>query len=93
MECVSAVSTLKKQQHPNDIILKEHDVVIKDKKEIANIFNDYFVNIARDLNEITGKILPPIQVQLPFTRTLLNSLTRIVSASNLQAKYKLSSYY
>lgn len=25
-----------------------------DKKAIANIFNDYFVNIARGLNEITG---------------------------------------
>ena len=29
-------------------------MVIKDKKEIANIFNDYFVNTARDLIEITG---------------------------------------
>ena len=35
------------------MILKEHDVVIKDKKEIANIFNN-FVNTARDLIEITG---------------------------------------
>ena len=40
--------------HPNYVILKEHDVVIKDKKEIANFFNDYFVNTARDLTEITG---------------------------------------
>ena len=29
-------------------------MVIKDEKEIANIFNDYVVNIVRDLNEITG---------------------------------------
>ena len=28
--------------------------MIKDKKEIANIFNDYFVNTARNLVEITG---------------------------------------
>lgn len=28
--------------------------MIMDKKAIANIFNDYFVNIARGLNEITG---------------------------------------
>ena len=29
-------------------------MVIKDRKEIANIFNDYFVNIAKDSNEIIG---------------------------------------
>lgn len=57
----------KKHQHPNDIILKEHDVVIKDKTEIANVFNDYFVSNARDLNEITGNYAEdfakaPIQV-------------------------------
>ena len=34
----------KKHQHPNDIILNEHDVMIKDKKEITN---DYFVNSLR----------------------------------------------
>ena len=36
------------------MILKEHNVVIKDKTEIASVFNDYFVRNARDLNEITG---------------------------------------
>ena len=35
-------------------MLKENGAVISDKKGIANIFNDYFVNIARGLNEITG---------------------------------------
>ena len=40
-------SCTRKQKHPNDITLKEEGAVITNKKEIAQIFNDYFVTIAR----------------------------------------------
>ena len=33
----------------NDIILKEGTEIITDKSRIANIFNDYFVNIANHI--------------------------------------------
>ena len=35
-----------------DIILKENDRIISDKKEIANLLNDYFVHIADSMPEI-----------------------------------------
>ena len=38
-----------KSKQANDIFIKENDVVINQKKDIAEIFNNYFVNIADDL--------------------------------------------
>lgn len=35
-----------KTKQANDIILKENDIVISDQKEIAGLFNNYFVQIA-----------------------------------------------
>ena len=46
----------KKSTQANDIILKEHDIVITDKKQIAELFNSYFVNIADGVPEITEQI-------------------------------------
>ena len=46
----------RKSTQANDIILKEHDVVITDKKQIAELFNSYFVNIADGVPEITEQI-------------------------------------
>ena len=41
------------QEYDLRIILKEHDVVITDKKQMAELFNSYFVNIADGVPEIT----------------------------------------
>ena len=42
-----------KSKQANDIILKENDRIINDKKEIANdLLNDYFVHIADSIHEI-----------------------------------------
>ena len=42
-----------KSKQANDIILKENDRIINDKKEIANdLLNDYFVHIADSMREI-----------------------------------------
>ena len=41
-----------KSKQANDIILKENDRIISDKKEIANLLNDYFVHIADSMPEI-----------------------------------------
>ena len=38
-----------KSKQANDIFIKENDVVINQKKDIAEIFNNYFVNIADGL--------------------------------------------
>ena len=38
-----------KSKQANDIFIKENDVVINQEKDIAEIFNNYFVNIADDL--------------------------------------------
>ena len=37
----------------NDILLKEDGNFINDKKVLAELFNDYFVNILEDANKIT----------------------------------------
>ena len=39
-----------KSKQANDIILKENDRIISDKKEIANLLNDYFVHINNNNN-------------------------------------------
>ena len=36
----------------NDITLIENDVVITDKKELAELFNNYFVHIVDDVQDI-----------------------------------------
>ena len=38
-----------KTKQANDIIIKENDVVISDKREIAKIFNAHFIQIADDV--------------------------------------------
>ena len=38
-----------KTNQANDIIIKENDVVISDKREIAEIFNAHFIQIADDV--------------------------------------------
>ena len=43
----------RKSTQANDITLKEHDVVITDKKQMAELFNSYFANIADGVPEIT----------------------------------------
>ena len=44
---------LHSRKSTHDIILKEHDVVITDKKQMAELFSSYFVNIADGVPEIT----------------------------------------
>ena len=41
------------QEYDLGIILKEHDVVITDKKQMAELFSSYFINIADGVPEIT----------------------------------------
>ena len=43
----------KKSKQANDIILKENDVIITDKKQIANAFNEHFIHITDGLVEIS----------------------------------------
>ena len=98
--CISRFYTPQKLQHPNDIILKVHDVVIKDKTEIANVFNDYFVSNARDFNEIKGNYAEDhfCQGTHPSIITIHKNNTKqrdqdCFSFQLTKTKYKLSSYY
>ena len=42
----------KKIKQANDIILKENDAVVSDKKEISELFNDHFVHVVDGVAEI-----------------------------------------
>jgi len=42
----------RKSKQANDILLKEQNTVISDKQQIADTFNDHFVNIAIGAPEI-----------------------------------------
>ena len=44
-----------KSEQANDIILKENNRIISDKKEIANLLNDYFDHIADSMPEILSR--------------------------------------
>ena len=46
-----------KSEQANDIILKENNRIISDKKEIANLLNDYFDQIADSMPEILSREL------------------------------------
>ena len=35
----------------SEIILSENDKIISDQKEVCNIFNSYFVNVAKDIGK------------------------------------------
>lgn len=43
----------RKSNQANDIILKENENIITDKKQVAEIFNEFFVNIANQAGEVT----------------------------------------
>ena len=44
----------KSSKQANDITLIENNMVITDKKELAELFNNYFVHIIDDVQDITG---------------------------------------
>ena len=35
----------------SEIILSENDKIISDQKEVCNVFNSYFVNVAKDIGK------------------------------------------
>ena len=41
----------------NEVILCENEKIVSDQTEVCNIFNKYFVNVAKDI----GNNSPPIQ--------------------------------
>ena len=43
---------LRSSKQANDIMLVENDVVITDRKELAELFNNYFVHIIDDVQYI-----------------------------------------
>ena len=41
----------KARKGQSSIVLKEKDQIITDEKDVANIFNDFFVNVAKDIGQ------------------------------------------
>ncbi|CAH3173398.1 unnamed protein product [Porites lobata] len=77
----------KKSTQANDMILKEHDVVITDKKQIAELFNSYFVNIADGVPEITEQIYGKGFDAHPSIQAIFNNNEQIAARNNFAFQY------
>ncbi|MCG7879365.1 MAG: hypothetical protein N0C90_23980, partial [Candidatus Thiodiazotropha endolucinida] len=42
----------------NEIILSENNKIVSDQKEVCNIFNQYFVNVAKDIGDTSLQFKP-----------------------------------
>ena len=72
-----------KSKQANYIILKENDRIISDKREIANLLNDYFVHIADSMPEII----------IPASKQSMNTGALVLQLASLfieQVKPRLS---
>ena len=77
----------RKSTQANDIILKENDVVITDKKQIAELFNSYFVNIADGVPEITEQIYGKGFDAHPSIQAIFNNNEQIAARNNFAFQY------
>ena len=57
----------------NDILLKEDGNFINDKNVLADLFNDYFVNILEDVNEITEMDYGTDFIEHPSIRAIMHN--------------------
>ena len=57
----------------NDILLKEGGNFINDKNVLADLFNDYFVNILEDVNEITEMGYGTDFIEHPSIRAIMHN--------------------
>ena len=75
-----------KHSHSNDINLIEDNNFVRDKKEIASIFNDFFVNIASNVHELNNDFFSngfSDHSSFFILRTLCKTMTVLtISASN-----------
>ena len=39
----------------NEVILCENEKIVSDQREVCNIFNNYFVNVAKDIGNDTSQ--------------------------------------
>jgi hypothetical protein len=62
-----------KSKQANDIFIKENDVVINEKREIAEIFNNYFVNIADGLVDNREHDYAPNFGDHPSVQSIINT--------------------
>ena len=77
----------------NDIILKESAEIINDKSRIANIFNDYFVNIANHIETPTKKVYGRDFADHPSVMAIIVAVSVPVFLFHLQTLPALSNYY
>ena len=77
----------RKSTQANDIILKEHDIVITEKKQIAELFNSYFVNIADGVPEITEQIYGKGFDTHPSIQAIFNNNEQIAARNDFAFQY------
>ena len=75
----------------NDIILKEGAEIITDKSRIANIFNDYFVNIANHIEAPSEEAYGRDFADHPSVMAISGSVSS--SFFHLRTLPALSNYY
>ena len=67
--------------------LKEHDIVITEKKQIAELFNSYFVNIADGVPEITEQIYGKGFDTHPSIQAIFNNNEQIAARTDFAFQY------
>ena len=67
----------KKSFKSNDIILKENEQIKTEKADIANIFNEYFINIANHINIPSSDVYGEKFVNHPSIKTILQNTNEI----------------
>ena len=71
----------------NDITLIENDVVITDKKELAELFNNYFIHIVDDVQDIKERNFGNEFSAHPSIRATAEEIRRKNAIHNFNFKY------
>jgi len=88
----------RKTKQANKILLRENDSVISDKQQIADIFNDHFVHIAKGAPEINVRDFGEDFTEHPSVITIQDNTREVdllftSSTFNTPTKHKLSSFF
>ena len=88
--CVPPLSKFSKTKQTNDIISKENDTVISDKKQIAELFNTHFIqqiaDRAPEISEVDhDKIMQITQAFSPFA----SATQEVFAVFNTQIRWSL----
>ena len=75
----------------NEVILCENEKIVSDQREVCNIFNNYFVNVAKDIGNDTSQYSHPSIEKILKKKTL--EIQKTSFHSNLQLKHMYTKLY